>query len=102
MKVNIGEQKEFRLASCAENCSGCCHLSLMSAGALLLRTGRQPVIVHRTAPVMVLFSCTSVVYKYIYTTYVDEIGMCRGHMLMYEQKLIAMHGKCQEGSLHRH
>ena len=34
----------------------------MSAGTMLLRTGSQSVIVHRTAPVMVLmvlFSCTS-------------------------------------------
>ncbi len=34
----------------------------MSAGAMLLRTGSQSVLVHRTAPVMVLmvlFSCTS-------------------------------------------
>ena len=38
------------------NCLG------MSAGAMLLRTGSQSVLVHRTAPVMVLmvlFSCTS-------------------------------------------
>ena len=42
----------------------------MYAGAMLLRTGSQSVLVHRTTPVMVLmvlFSCTSV----------EEIGMCR-------------------------
>ena len=41
----------------------------MSAGAMLLRTGSESVLVHRTAPVMVLmvlFSCTS-----------TRFGMCR-------------------------
>ena len=39
----------------------------MSAGVLLLRTGSQSVIVHRTTPVMVLmvlFSCTSTILVY--------------------------------------
>ena len=28
VKINIGEQREFRLASCHENRSRCCHLSV--------------------------------------------------------------------------
>ena len=62
VKVNIGEQREFRLVSCPENCSRCCHLSADVCRAMLVRTSNQSVLVHRTAPVMVLmvlFSCTS-------------------------------------------
>ena len=54
--------RELRLAPCPDNCSTCCTSLRMSAGAMLLRTGSQSVLVHRTAPVMVLmvfFSCTS-------------------------------------------
>ncbi len=62
MKVNIGEQRESRLATCTENRSRCCHLSADVCRGMLPRTGSQSVLVHRTAPVMVfmvLFSCTS-------------------------------------------
>ena len=67
VKVNVGEQREFRLASCSENHSRCCHLS---AGALLLRTGSQ--LVGSCAP-----SCTSDGPHGVIQLYVDEISMCR-------------------------
>ena len=63
MKVNIGEQREFRLGWCLENHSIDVATPLrMSAGAILRRTGSQSVLVQRAAPavvLMVLFSCTS-------------------------------------------
>ena len=43
----------------------------MSAGAMLLRTGSQSVLVHRTEPVMVL------TFHGVIQLYVDEIGVCR-------------------------
>ena len=65
VKVNIGEQREFRLTSFHEYHSRCAQIQTgrrLYAGAMVLRTGSQSVLVHRTAPVMVLmvlFSCTS-------------------------------------------
>ena len=67
VKVNIGEQREIKLASCPDNCSRCCHLSAnICRGNVILRTGSQSVLVHRTdGP------------HGIIQLYVDEIGMCR-------------------------
>ena len=80
VKVNIGEQREFRFAYsvplfflwfplCRDEAGLFaliiiiwCHLSADVSRAMLLRTGSQSVLVHRTAQVMdlmVLSSCTS-------------------------------------------
>ena len=71
VKVNIGEQREFRLASCPDIVLDVATSLRMSAGAMILRTGSQSVHVHRPAPVMVLMVLT------VIQLYVDEIGMCR-------------------------
>ena len=62
MKVNIGEQRGSDLPRALIIVLDGATTLQMSAGAMLLRTGSQSVLVHRTAPVMVLmvlFSCTS-------------------------------------------
>ena len=67
----------------------------MSAGAMLLRTGSQSVLVHRTAPVMILAWCYSVVRQrdwYVQSSSKLEHSTTqpqnsRGPMLMYEDIL---------------
>ena len=62
VKVNTGEKRKSGLPRALRIVLDVAPSLRMSAGAMLLRTGNQSVLVHRAAPVvviMVLFSCTS-------------------------------------------